>query len=97
MAFACTTPAVPSVQRDDDGARITRWDFQPGATTGWHSHGHPYFVVMLTDALMQVDDGSGVTEVRLVAGQCYQRPAGIEHDVKNGSDKVMSFVEIELK
>jgi len=29
MAFKCTTPAVPTVQRDDDTVRITRWDFGP--------------------------------------------------------------------
>lgn len=97
MAFTCMTPAVPTVQRDDDDVRITRWDFQPGAVTGWHTHGWPYFVVMLTDALMRVHDGVTVTETRLVAGQAYSRPTGVEHDVMNGSDHAMAFVEIELK
>ena len=57
MAFKCTIPAVPTVQQDDDTIRITRWDFEPGAVTGWHQHGWPYFVVMLTDAILNVDDG----------------------------------------
>jgi quercetin dioxygenase-like cupin family protein len=39
VAFACTIPALPTIQRDDQDIRITRWDFQPGAVTGWHTHG----------------------------------------------------------
>jgi mannose-6-phosphate isomerase-like protein (cupin superfamily) len=35
--------------------------------------------------------------VRLSAGQSYQRPSGVEHDVMNGSDRPMAFVEIEVK
>jgi quercetin dioxygenase-like cupin family protein len=97
MAFECTIPAVPTVQRDDDDVRITRWDFQPGAVTGWHTHGWPYFIVMLTDAVMRVHDGTNVTETALALGQAYNRPAGIQHDVMNGSAKPMAFVEIEIK
>jgi quercetin dioxygenase-like cupin family protein len=97
MAFECSIPAVPSLQRDDAVARITRWDFAPGAVTGWHSHGWPYFVVMLTDSLMRVHDGKTVTEISRRAGESYERPAGVEHDVMNGSDTPMAFVEIELK
>jgi mannose-6-phosphate isomerase-like protein (cupin superfamily) len=37
-----------------------------------------------------------VSEVQLKAGQSYQRPAGVEHDVMNGSDHPISFVEIEI-
>jgi quercetin dioxygenase-like cupin family protein len=97
MAFACTIPAVPTLQRDDDDVRITRWDFQPGAVTGWHTHAWPYFIVMLTDALMRVHDGTNVSETRLASGQTYNRPAGVQHDVMNGSDVPMAFVEIEMK
>ena len=97
MAFACTVPAVPTVQHDDADVRITRWDFAPGAVTGQHTHGWPYAVVMLTDALLRVDNGAAVTETKMSAGQAYHRPAGIEHDVMNGSDAPMAFVEIEFK
>jgi quercetin dioxygenase-like cupin family protein len=97
MAFECNIPALPTVQRDDDDVRITRWDFSPGAVTGWHTHGWPYFVVMLTDAIMRVHDGTNVTETRMAAGQAYNRPAGVQHDVMNGSDNPMAFVEIEVK
>jgi quercetin dioxygenase-like cupin family protein len=98
MAFRCDQPAVPTVQQDDDAVRITRWDFAPGAATGWHTHGWPYFVVMLTDAVMKIEAVDGtVSEVRLSAGQSYRRPSGVEHDVMNGADKPMAFVEIEIK
>ena len=55
MPFNCDQPAVPTVQQDDATVRITRWDFAAGAATGWHTHGWPYFVVMLTDAMMKIE------------------------------------------
>ena len=97
MPFKCNEPAVPTLQSEDNAVRITRWDFAPGAATGWHTHGWPYIVVMLTDAKMRLHDGSQVTEVNLKAGDAYQRPSGVTHDVMNGSDKPMAFVEIEIK
>jgi len=97
MAFACTTPAIPTVQQDDEAIRITRWDFEPGAVTGWHSHGWPYFVVMLTAGTLRIHDGKAENDVPLAQGQAYMRPAGVEHDVMNGSPHPIAFVEIEVK
>jgi quercetin dioxygenase-like cupin family protein len=97
MAFKCNEPAVATVQQEDTTVRITRWDFAPGAATGWHTHGWPYFVVMLTDAVMKIEAAGVVSEVRRKAGESYQRPAGIEHDVMNGSEHRIAFVEIEIK
>lgn len=97
MAFTCTIPAVPHLQQDDPTLRITRWDFQPGAVTGWHEHGWPYFVVMLTAGTLRIHDGANVTDVPLALGQSYMRSAGIRHDVMNGSPHPISFVEIEVK
>jgi mannose-6-phosphate isomerase-like protein (cupin superfamily) len=97
MAFTCAIPAKPTVQLDDEATRITRWDFAPGAATGWHRHGHPYFVVMITDGIMRVDNGASVSETVLKAGESYRRPVGVEHDVMNGGEYPMAFVEIELK
>jgi beta-alanine degradation protein BauB len=97
MPFKCNEPAVPTVQQEDANVRITRWDFAPGAATGWHTHGWPYFVVLLTDAVMKIDAAGAVSEVQLKAGQSYQRPVGIEHDVMNGSAHPIAFVEIEIK
>ena len=97
MAFSCTIPAVPTVQQDDATVRITRWDFEPGAVTGWHEHGWPYFVTMLVAGVLRVHNGTEVTDVPLGLGQSYMRPAGIKHDVMNGSAHPISFVEIEVK
>lgn len=97
MAFQCDLPAIPTVQQDDDAVRITRWDFQPGAVTGWHEHGWPYFVVMLMDGTLRIHNGTDITDVPLVAGQSYQRSSGIRHDVMNGSPHPIAFVEIEIK
>lgn len=97
MAFTCTIPARPTVQQDDADVRITRWDFEPGAVTGQHTHGWPYVIVMLTDGVMRVDTGAGITETRLVAGQAYHRPAGVAHDVMNAGEAPMAFVEVEIK
>ncbi|MBB5054021.1 quercetin dioxygenase-like cupin family protein [Afipia massiliensis] len=97
MAFECTCPAISTVQEDNATVRITRWDFEPGAVTGWHRHGWPYFVVMLTDGILRIHDGTSVTDVLLVAGQSYMRKSGVEHDVMNGSPHPIGFVEIEIK
>lgn len=97
MPFACTIPAVPTLLAEDERARITRWDFAPGATTGWHEHAMDYAVVMMTDATMAYEADGVVTETRLNAGQSYIRPAGIKHDVKNNGEGHMAFIEIEIK
>ncbi len=97
MAFVCDIPATPTLQQDDDTVRITRWDFAPGAVTGWHSHGWPYFVVMLVAGTLRIHDGEKTTDVPLSAGQSYMRPAGVTHDVMNGSPHPIAFVEIEVK
>ena len=97
MAFRCEIPAVPTVQQDDPVLRITRWDFEPGAVTGWHEHGWPYFVTMLISGTLRIHDGEIVRDVPLEAGQAYGRPAGIKHDVMNGSPHAIAFVEIEIK
>ena len=97
MPFKCNEPAVPTVQKDDDTVRITRWDFAPGAATGWHTHGWPYFVVLLTDGVMRIERDGEVAQAIFKAGDSYQRPAGIEHDVMNASDHPLAFIEIEIK
>ena len=97
MAFSCDLPAVPTVSQDDDTVRITRWDFAPGAVTGFHRHAWPYFVVMLVEGILRIQAGDSETDVPLAAGQSYVRPAGVEHDVMNASPHPIAFVEIEIK
>lgn len=97
MAFQCDIPARPTVQQDDADYRITRWDFAPGAVTGWHEHGYPYVVVMITGGRLRLHNGTTTSEIELHHGQSYARPAGVRHDVMNASNHPIAFVEIELK
>lgn len=95
--FEGAISAIPTIQQEDNILKITRWDFEPGAVTGWHRHSWPYVVVMMTDALMRVHNGEIVSEFERKAGDSYSRNAGVEHDVMNGSSTRMSFIEIEIK
>jgi beta-alanine degradation protein BauB len=97
MSFEGCALASHKVQTDNSDVKITRWDFSPGTVTGWHTHEFPYIIVMLTDARMRLHDGARVTEVNFKAGDAYQRPAGVTHDVMNGSGAPMAFLEIEIK
>lgn len=83
---------------DDARVRVTRFDFAPGAETGWHCHAMDYVITAVTDCHMRLElpDGT-VTEVTVPAGTAYRRDEGVEHNVINAGDAPMSFVEVELK
>jgi quercetin dioxygenase-like cupin family protein len=92
-----TKKATETVIVDDARVRMARYHFEPGAETGHHRHGHDYAIVALTDCVMRIQDADGAREVRINAGEGYRRDEGVEHNVVNGGDAPMSFVEIELK
>lgn len=90
--------AVPTQQADDERVRITRWDFAPGAATGFHVHEYPYAVTYLTDATMKLIDKDGKESIiEMKAGGSYSRPKGVAHDVINAGKAAMAFVEVEIK
>jgi quercetin dioxygenase-like cupin family protein len=90
--------AVGTKVIDDARVCVTRYDFAPRAETGWHRHAHDYVITTLTDCPMVLEEPGGTTrEVLVPLGTSYRRDLGVEHNVINGGDKVMSFVEIELK
>jgi quercetin dioxygenase-like cupin family protein len=94
----CRPPAVPTVQVDTADMVVTRWDFPPGAETGWHRHGYAYVVVPITAGRMLLELPGGETaNAEIQPGMSYQRPPGAEHNVVNAEDTAFSFVEIELK
>jgi beta-alanine degradation protein BauB len=53
--------------------------------------------VPLTDMNVRIEDSSGANDRFVPAGAAYSRPAGIEHNVINTGDGVMSFIEVEMK
>ncbi len=92
-------PQAEATQMIDDArVRVTRFDFAPGAETGWHRHALDYVITAITDCHMRLElpDGS-VNEVTVAAGVTYRRDEGVEHNVINAGDASMTFVEVELK
>ena len=83
---------------DDDRVRVTRFDFAPGAETGWHTHGLDYAITALTDCDMLLEEPGGTSRtVHVPAGTAYRRDAGVAHNVINDGAASMAFVEVELK
>lgn len=83
---------------DDDRVRVTRFDFAPGDGTGWHTHGMDYVITTMTDCTMRLEEPGGETrDVFIPAGTVYRRNQGVEHNVINGGDAAMTFIETELK
>jgi quercetin dioxygenase-like cupin family protein len=83
---------------DDDRVRVTRFEFAPGAETGWHRHGMDYVITAVTDCHMLLEEpGGGTRKVLVPAGTAYRKQEGVEHNVVNDGALAMIFVEIELK
>jgi beta-alanine degradation protein BauB len=89
--------AQPTVLIDDERVRVTRWQFAPGAATGWHRHEYAYVVVPLTTGRLEITAREGAGPAELRTGQAYARAAGVEHDVRNPNAFEFVFVEIEIK
>ena len=90
--------AVATLCADDERVRVTRFDFAPGAETGWHRHEMDYVIVAVTACIMRLENPDGSIQSReIAAGESYRRDAGVEHNVINAGNVPMSFVEIELK
>ena len=91
-------PCTATQLVDDDCVRVTRFDFAPGAETGWHRHSMDYVITAVTDCHMLLENPDGSTRQVLVpAGTAYRRAEGVEHNVINDGAQAMSFVEVELK
>lgn len=95
--YSARPPAIPTTLLDDDVVRIIRWDFEPGADTGHHTHGLGYVVVPMTDCQFLIEDESGSRRVDTARGMPYRREAGVSHNVVNAGNEPMSFIEIEYK
>ncbi len=82
---------------DDARVRVTRFEFTPGAETGWHRHGHDYVIVPLMDGKVKLETKDGTSFAEMKKGAPYFRNEGVEHDVINANDTDYAFIEIELK
>ena len=90
--------AVPTLQIDNERARVTEFHFAPGAATGYHKHEHDYVIVPGKTGKLKLIGPDGEESIaELTAGQCYFRQAGVEHDVINATDGEFVFVEVEFK
>lgn len=90
--------ATATVLVDDDRVTVTRFDFAPGAETGWHKHRYDYVVTAVTDCAFLLEEPGDVSrQVDVAAGEAYRRSEGVEHNVVNRRTEPMAFVEIELK
>lgn len=91
-------PCIATLLAEDDRVRVTRFDFAPGAESGWHLHWHDYVITALTDCTMLLEEPGGASRrVAVSAGTAYTRKEGVEHNVVNDGTAPMSFVEVELK
>ena len=98
MTYLARQQATSTRILEDEKVRVTRWDFDPGAETRWHRHEMDYVVTTLTPCSFLLEEPGGQTRrVELPAGSVYRRDEGVEHNVVNGGDASMSFIEIELK
>ncbi|MFZ9800832.1 MAG: cupin domain-containing protein [Burkholderiaceae bacterium] len=104
MTDACTQgeassgrpQASASLQVDEQQLRSTLWSFEVGAETGWHVHQHDYLVVPAADGELIIETETEQFRYPLKLGQSYFRKAGVAHNVINGSDHPIAFVEVEL-
>ncbi len=83
-------------QVDNARTRVTRHRLIPGAHTGFHRHEYDYVVVPITDGRMRIVEAGKESLADLSSGTAYFRQAGVEHDVFNGGERELVFVEVEL-
>jgi quercetin dioxygenase-like cupin family protein len=97
--MSCTDrpQATSRLQIDNVFARVTEWRFAPHAETGWHRHALDYVVAPMTTGRLLIIDADGQRHSSLRVGECYARPAGVEHNVINDNPFEFVFIEIEVK
>lgn len=93
-----TGQAISTLQHEDARLRVTLWEFPPSSETGWHRHEYDYVVVPVQGGVLTVETSeSASVPYPITSGQSYARPHGVEHNISNGTDQPISFVEVELK
>ena len=92
-----TRQVLATTLLEDAHVRVTRFDFDSGASTGRHVHEHDYVIVTVTggDFVITHLDGS-TTDMQQTVGAAYTRTKGTEHDVRFVGPGAAAFIEIEL-
>jgi quercetin dioxygenase-like cupin family protein len=81
---------------DNENVRVIEIEFEPGATTDWHSH-PKHVVYALTDGKMEITDkGKSANVVDLTAGSALYLPS-VTHMAKNIGTTTVKMVVTELK
>ncbi|MCP4454226.1 MAG: cupin domain-containing protein [Planctomycetes bacterium] len=86
-----------TVKLDNERVLVKAWRFRPGQETGWHCHEYDFVVLPQTDGRLHLVTKEGEGHRDIVAGSCYMRSAGIEHNVTNVSDHDVVILDVELK
>ena len=76
--------AVQTVLIENDRIRVSRWQFAPGAATGWHRHEYDYVVVPMSTGRLASSGPAGDSVAELVTGLPYFRNAGVALDLARG-------------
>jgi quercetin dioxygenase-like cupin family protein len=81
-----------------ENERVRVWEFtlQAGASIEAHQHLHDYFFYPVEGATLEVTRATGVTRIRLNAGEIYFRKAGDTHSACNVDDHRYHEVLVEL-
>lgn len=91
-------PAEVTVFTDNDRVRVTRYRFPPMGETGWHTHDCAYVVTPTIGGDLTIIDADGNRATHpVVPGEAYFREGGVSHNVVNLTDRIIEFVETELK
>lgn len=81
------TPLLKTTLSSDDSKEVLvgRATFEPGASTGQHSHpGDEYATVLQGELMLHV---GGRETRKVVAGEAYHSPRGIIHETVNTGDE----------
>ncbi len=92
-----TDQAKCELLSEDERTKVWRWTFESGQATGMHIHEYDYIAIPISGGAFTATLESGEeTEVKQIAGNPYQRSAGVHHNVRFVGQGMASFVEVEF-
>ena len=81
-----------------DGARVSTFELQPGATVPRHHHDGPHLLVAVSDLDLRSDvEGQGPMPGKVKAGDIKWLPGGYTHTLTNTGKAPARFVTVEFK